>query len=165
MNTTVGNLVMDVHFDWAPLGSAQFVSLVLAGFYDDTFVFRVVPGFVAQFGLNSDPSIQSSYSSMTLQDDPPSSVSNSIGTLAFASHGPNSRSTQVFFSLMDNARLDSMGFTPFAKLTDESLPTALKFYSDYGEKVDQHRMQQEGGAFLQSEFPLLDKIIKAVVAA
>ena len=167
MNTTVGGLAIDVHFDWAPLGAAQFISLVMAGFYDNSYVFRVVPGFVAQFGLNSDSNIQSSYSSMAIEDEKQSHpfVSNTIGTLSFASHGPNSRSTQVFFSLMDNARLDSLGFTPFAKLTDDSLAVSLKFYSEYGEKVDQQRIQQEGGGFLQKEFPLLDKITTARVVA
>ena len=138
VTTSKGEILIDVFFDWSPSGASQFLSLVLSNFYNENRIFRVVPGFVAQFGLNGEPKIQKSFNK-SIQDDAPHdpAISNTIGTLTFASHGPNSRSTQVFFNLMDNARLDAMGFTPFAKVTDESLQILTKFYDQYGETPDQ----------------------------
>ena len=162
INTTKGKLELDVHFDWAPQGAAQFLSLVMSNFYDDCTFFRVVPGFVAQFGLNADPSIQSQYG-QSIMDDVDNKISNDIGTVSFAAHGPNSRSTQVFINLMDNARLDRMGFTPFAKLTDASLVVASLLESRYGESPDQSKVQELGNDYLQNEFPLLDLVISGRV--
>lgn len=138
VTTSKGEILIDVHFDWSPSGASQFLSLVLSNFYNENRIFRVVAGGVAQFGLNGDPKIQKSFNK-SIQDDTPHepAISNTIGTLTFASHGPNSRSTQVFFNLMDNARLDAMGFTPFGKVTDESLQILTKFYDQYGETPDQ----------------------------
>ena len=166
-NTTKGELLLDVHIQWAPIGAATFLSLVLSNFYDGAVFFRTVPGFVSQFGLNGDPTVQQKYSTITFQDDPPLTgsafVSNTLGTVSFASHGPNTRSTQVFISLADNVQLDHMHFTPFAKLTDESLQVATQLYSGYGESPDQSLIQQSGNMYLLKEFPLLDQIIEAKI--
>ena len=166
LNTTKGAITMDVHEKWAPLGASTFLSLVMSNFYDDCYFFRTVPGFVSQFGINADPRIQKQYD-ISIQDDTPETGatfhSNSIGTVSFASHGENSRSTQIFINLRDNTQLDAMHFTPFAKLTEESLQVAVQLYSDYGEAPDQGKLTASGNTYLEQEFPSLDKIYSATI--
>ena len=159
VETTKGSFQMTVKPKWSPQGAAQFLSLVAAGFYENVAIFRVLPGFVAQFGINGDPKIQKQYGS-TISDDPPAHISNSLGTVSFAAHGPNSRSTQVFFNIMDNARLDAMNFQPFAVVPRKSFDIITSFYGKYGETINQGRIFQEGNSFLKMNYPKLDYIIK-----
>ena len=165
-NTTKGIILMDVHMKWAPIGSSTFLSLIMAGFYDSAIFFRTISGFVSQFGLNSDPAVQTSYD-ISIQDDTEATgstiQSNTIGTVSFASHGPNSRSTQVFINLRDNVQLDAMNFTPIASLTEDSLKVATMLYSEYGENPDQSKIRELGNTYLEQNFPLLDKIITAKI--
>jgi cyclophilin family peptidyl-prolyl cis-trans isomerase len=147
---------------WSPQGAAQFLSLVASGFYENIAIFRVLPGFVAQFGINGNPKIQKAYGS-SIPDDPPAHVSNALGTLSFAAHGPNTRSTQVFFNTMDNARLDAMNFQPFAVVEKKGLPIITSFFGGYGETVNQGRIFQEGNSYLKMNFPKLDYIIRMTV--
>jgi peptidyl-prolyl cis-trans isomerase A (cyclophilin A) len=163
-NTTRGTIFVDVHYDWAPLGAAQFLSLVMAGFYDGCYIFRVVQGFVAQTGINSDPHVQSDYAQQSIEDDPSRGHSNALGTLSFATSGTNTRATQFFWNLMDNARLDAMGFTPFGKVHDGSgggLQVMSAFNSEYGERPDQTKLREQGAVYLEAQFPHLDRIISA----
>ena len=111
--TTKGEFVIEVNPEWAPLGAARFGELVGGGYYDGAKFFRVLPGFVVQFGLPADP--KTAPKAGNLADDPVTQ-SNAKGTITFATAGPNTRTTQVFINLTDNKRLDGMGFAPFGKV-------------------------------------------------
>src|SRR5713226_6086051 len=106
--TTKGDFVLEVHRDWAPLGADRFYNLVKNGFYDGASFFRVLPGFVAQFGLSAKPAISKAWQTANIKDDPVKE-GNKRGHITYATGGPNTRTTQVFISLADNARLDGMG--------------------------------------------------------
>ena len=113
--TTQGKVVLEVHPDWSPRGEARFRELVESGYFEGCSFFRVVDGFVVQFGISGDPAKNEQWQGKTIGDDPVVET-NSRGTLTFAKTGaPNSRTTQLFFNLVDNPRLDGMGFSPFAK--------------------------------------------------
>jgi peptidyl-prolyl cis-trans isomerase A (cyclophilin A) len=165
--TTQGEFVIEVHPDWAPLGAARFEALVKDGFFDGARFFRVLPGFVVQFGLPADPNHAADTSN--LKDDPVTQT-NSKGRITFATAGPNTRTTQVFINLGNNARLDGMGFAPFGEVV-EGLDVVEKLYSEYGEGAphgrgpDQGRIRTNGEKYLSASFPKLDSITKAAVSA
>ncbi|MBM3811374.1 MAG: peptidylprolyl isomerase [Acidimicrobiia bacterium] len=167
LETTKGDIVIEVNRDWSPLGADRFHELVTSGYYDANRFFRVLPRFVVQFGLHGDPSVNNKWSDARLQDDPPSQ-SNVAGTVTFATAGPNTRTTQVFINLMDNRQLDAMGFTPFGRIV-EGMNVVNELFSGYGEGApagpgpDQQRIKAEGNAYLQQVFPNLDYIKKASV--
>jgi peptidyl-prolyl cis-trans isomerase A (cyclophilin A) len=166
LDTTKGLITIDVEPTWAPLGAERFLHLVNIGFYDDVAFFRVVPGFVAQAGLSGDPTRNKTWRDARIKDDP-KKESNRRGTITFATSGPNARTVQFFINLRDNARLDSMGFTPFGMLREMTVADAL--YSAYGDGPpggkgpQQSRVQREGNAYLRAEFPELDYIRRARV--
>lgn len=163
--TTKGNFVVEVQPDWAPLGAARFVELVSSGFYNGAKFFRVLPGFVVQFGLPADPGAAPKVSN--LQDDAVSQT-NAKGTITFATAGPNTRTSQVFINLVDNKRLDSMGFSPFGKVV-EGMNVVESLYAGYGEGApygngpDQNRVRTLGNSYLDASFPKLDGITTATV--
>jgi peptidyl-prolyl cis-trans isomerase A (cyclophilin A) len=165
--TTKGDFVVEVRRAWAPLGADRFYNLVKNHFYDGAAFFRVLPGFVAQFGLSADPEISRVWASATFKDDP-GGQSNLEGYLTFATAGRNTRTTQVFINLGDNQNLDRMGFSPFGKVI-EGMNVVRKFYSGYGEGApggngpDQSRLTNEGKAYLDKSFPRLDSIKTAVI--
>jgi peptidyl-prolyl cis-trans isomerase A (cyclophilin A) len=159
--TTKGDFVVEVHRDWSPLGADRFYNLVKNGFYNNAHFFRVVTGFVAQFGLSPSPAVNTAWEHTDFPDDPVKQT-NSKGTITFASRGPNTRTTQLFISLGENGRLDGMGFSPFAKVT-EGMDVVEKLYAGYGEAPDQERIQAEGKPYLDKNFPLLDSIKMARV--
>jgi peptidyl-prolyl cis-trans isomerase A (cyclophilin A) len=165
--TTKGDFVVEVHRDWAPLGADRFYNLVKNGYYTDASFFRVLPGFVVQFGINANPAINKAWRMANIQDDP-GKQSNKRGYLTFATGGPGTRTTQVFINLVDNAGLDSMGFSPFGEVT-EGMDVVDKFYSGYGEGAPsgagpaQDRLQAEGKAYLDKDFPQLDSIKSAKI--
>jgi peptidyl-prolyl cis-trans isomerase A (cyclophilin A) len=165
--TTKGDFVVEVTRAWAPLGADRFYNLVKYHFYDDASFFRVLPGFVAQFGLSAKPEISRVWASATIKDDPVTQ-SNLAGYLTFATAGPNTRTTQLFISLADNQNLDGMGFAPFGKVI-EGMDVVQGLYSGYGEGApgghgpDQNRITNEGKAYLDKDFPLLDSIKTAVI--
>jgi len=166
--TSKGDLVVTVERKWAPLGADRFYTLVKSGFYDGARFFRVLPGFVVQFGIAGDPALNAKWHNANLPDDPVTQ-SNRRGTVSFATGGPNTRTTQVFINLSDgNARLDARGFSPFGTVT-EGMEIADQFYSGYGEGAPrgsgpaQDRAEAEGNAYLERDFPRLDYIKKAAI--
>ena len=166
-DTSQGSFVVEVHSEWAPLGAQQFWRLVRMGFFDDTRIYRVRPGFIVQFGLSGDPKTNSLLGATPIPDDPPSQK-NVRGTIAFAQSGPRSRRTQVFVNLKDNADLDREGFVPFGRVTLGS-DVFDKLYSGYGEweppgrGPNANRALTQGNSYLDAQFPRLDKIVRARV--
>jgi len=159
--TTVGSFTVQVQREWAPIGADRFYNLVQSGYFDGARFFRVVPGFVVQFGLNPDPKVTNAWRQTNLQDDPVRR-SNGRGFLTFATGGPNTRTTQLFINLADNLRLDQMGFSPFGLVT-EGMDVVDKINAEYGESPQQPNIEAEGEAYLAANFPKLDKIIKATI--
>ena len=160
--TSAGDFLIEVDRASSPLGADRFFSLVKHGFYDEARFFRVVPNFVVQFGLNSNPELSKVWSQARIDDDPVKD-SNTKGTITFAMAGPNTRTTQVFINFGDNTRLDGMGFSPFGKVT-EGMESVEKIFSGYGEKPNQGRITAEGNAYLKEAFPQLDYIKSATIA-
>lgn len=152
------SITVKVHPEWAPRGSAQFKKLVEQGWFDDAGVFRVVPGFVAQFGLpaKAQPEL------VNIKDDPVK-VSNKRGTLVFATAGPNTRTSQLFINYKDNTFLDGQGFSPFGEVLGNGMEVVEKFYAGYGERPDQGQITKKGNEYLDAKFPKLTKIKKATV--
>ncbi len=167
LRTSEGDVVIQVHRDWAPLGADRFYNLAQAGFYDDSRVYRVVPGFMAQFGLNADPYVNQAWKSEYLVDDPVVE-SNTRGRVAFAKGGVHTRTTEVFISYKDNSALDEEGFAPIGEVV-EGMDVVDAFYSDYGDGPPrgdgpyQAMAQARGNAYLDAEFPELTKIHEVTV--
>jgi peptidyl-prolyl cis-trans isomerase A (cyclophilin A) len=165
--TTKGDFVIQVTRAWAPLGADRFYNLVKNGHYTDASFFRVISGFMVQFGINAKPAVNAVWQTATIQDDPVKE-SNKRGYVTFATGGPNTRTTQVFISFGDNSRLDSMGFSPFGQVV-EGMDVVDKLYAEYGEGApqgngpEQGRVQSEGKAYLDKSFPKLDSIKSAVI--
>lgn len=157
--TTEGDFVVEVHRDWSPRGADRFYNLVRNGFYDDTYFFRVIDGFVAQFGINDDPEVNAAWSWAEMEDDPVRET-NRRGTIVFATGGPDTRTTQLFINYGDNSRLDSIGFSPFGEVV-EGMSVVDSLYSGYGESPDQGLIEDRGNRYLEDRFPELDRIIRA----
>jgi len=155
--TTRGAIVVQVNRDWAPNGADRFYALVENHFFDGNPFFRVVPGFIAQFGLSPTREVNEQWDEPRIPDD---SVrqSNLRGTMTFASEGPNSRSHQLFFNLADkNARLDRTGFAPIGRVVS-GMEVVDSIYSGYGESPEQHFILTMGQSYLNRMFPKLDYI-------
>ena len=161
--TTAGDFVVQVTRAWAPLGADRFYNLVKHGYFTDASFFRVVPGFVVQFGLSANPELNKVWSKAAIKDDPVTQ-SNHLGYLTFATAGANTRTTQLFISLADNTRLDSMGFAPFGQVTS-GMDVVQKIFSGYGEAPDQAAITAEGKPYLDKNFPKLDRIISATITS
>lgn len=162
LETSKGNIDIEVHPEWAPEGSKRFRELVEMGFYDECRFFRVVPDFMVQVGMNGDPQLHSKWADNTIQDDPVIE-SNQLGYVTFAKTGlPNSRSTQFFINYKDNSFLDRDRFAPFGKVV-AGMDVALNIESKYREQPDQGAIRQMGNQYLQSQFPDLDFIKKASI--
>ena len=166
--TTKGPFVIEVHRDWAPIGADRFYNLVKNGFFDDVRFFRVISGFMAQFGIHGTPGVQAAWRAANLKDDPVKQ-SNKRGTITFATAGPNTRTTQFFINFGDNVGLDKQGFAPFSEVVS-GMAVVDKINPEYGEGAprgkgpDQGRLQAEGNAYLNKEFPKLDYIKSATIA-
>jgi len=154
--TTAGDFVVEVHRDWAPLGADRFYNLVRYGYFTNAAFFRVVPGFVVQFGLSADPALNKVWKTAKIADDPVVQ-SNKRGFLVFATAGPNTRTTQLFINYGDNARLDGMGFAPFGTVV-EGMDVVDKIFPAYGETPRQDLITDQGDAYLKANFPDIDKI-------
>jgi peptidyl-prolyl cis-trans isomerase A (cyclophilin A) len=155
--TTAGDFTVNVTRAMSPLGVDRFYNLCKHHFYDNGAFFRVVPGFVVQFGLSAYPQVNAVWDKATIKDDPGGKQTNAIKTLTFATAGPNTRTTQLFINLADNKRLDSMGFTAFGEVTD-GFDVVQKIYAGYGEKPDQQEITTKGKAYLDQNFPKIDMI-------
>ncbi len=168
-DTSKGQFVVEVHREWAPLGADRFYNLVRTGFYNNNRFFRVLDGFVAQFGLNGDAAINEAWDIAAIDDDPTREM-NTRGRLTFANSGPSSRTTQLFINLGDNLSLDNRGFPPFGEVI-EGMGVVDSLYADYGEGTprgngpDQLRLGAEGNDYLERDFPLLDYVELAMVIA
>lgn len=165
LETTKGPIEISVHRQWAPAGADRFYTLVKRGYFTDVAFFRVISGFMAQFGMAGDPEINSAWRERTLMDEPVLQP-NTRGRITFAKTGaPNSRSTQFFINFGDNRNLDGMGFSPFGEVRDMTPVDAL--YSGYGEGAprgrgpDQGTLGAQGNTYLRAEFPELDYIRSA----
>jgi peptidyl-prolyl cis-trans isomerase A (cyclophilin A) len=165
--TTKGDVVIEVTRSWAPLGADRFYTLVKSGFFDGARFFRVVPGFIVQFGIAADPALNEKWKNANLKDDP-FTQSNRRGTVTFATGGRDTRTTQLFINLVDNARLDK-DFAPIGAVTS-GMDVVGQFYSGYGEDPGmgghgpaQSRLESEGNAYVERDFPKLDYIKKATI--
>jgi peptidyl-prolyl cis-trans isomerase A (cyclophilin A) len=168
LDTSKGAIELEIHRDWAPFGVDHFHELVHSGFFDGARFFRVVHDFVVQFGINGDPQINQLWASAMLPDDPPKEH-NVKGTLTYATRGPNTRTSQLFINLADNRKtLDGHGFVPIGKVTAgmDVVEALYSFYGDIaprGQGPDTDRLQREGNSYLETHFPRLDFIKKAVI--
>jgi peptidyl-prolyl cis-trans isomerase A (cyclophilin A) len=156
-----------VNRDWAPNGADRFYNLVKNGFYDNVRFFRVVTGFMVQFGISGDPKLSAPWREARIPDDPVRQ-SNKRGYITFATAGPNTRTTQVFINFGNNTFLDSQGFAPFGQvISGMNVVDALN--AEYGEGAprgrgpDQGRLQQEGNAYLAKDFARMDFVRKATI--
>jgi len=166
-DTSKGAFVVQVTRAWAPQGADRFYNMAKSGFFDNVRFFRVISGFMVQFGINGDPAVMARWRDAPLKDDPVSQ-SNKRGLITFATAGPNTRTTQVFINFADNGRLDQMGFAPFGQvISGMNVVDALN--PEYGEGAprgrgpDQGRLQREGNAYLGKEFPRMDFVKKATI--
>jgi peptidyl-prolyl cis-trans isomerase A (cyclophilin A) len=168
VDTSKGALVVEVTRAWAPNGADRFYNLVKNGFFDNVRFFRVIGGFMAQFGIHGDPGISAAWRNARIPDDPVKQ-SNKRGYITFATAGPGTRTTQVFINLVDNGTLDAQGFAPFGRVVS-GMKVVDKLYDGYGEGAphgrgpDQSRVQMEGNAYLEKSFPKLDYIKTASIA-
>jgi peptidyl-prolyl cis-trans isomerase A (cyclophilin A) len=166
-DTSKGTFVIEVHRDWAPNGADRFYNLVRNGFFDDARFFRVISGFMVQFGISGDPKVSAVWQDANIKDDP-TKQSNQRGFVTFATAGPNTRTTQVFINFADNAALDNQGFAPFGQVIS-GMDVVDALYSGYGEGAPsgagpaQGRVQSQGNAYLAKDFPKLDLIRKATI--
>jgi peptidyl-prolyl cis-trans isomerase A (cyclophilin A) len=165
--TSKGAFVVDVTREWAPNGADRFYNLVKNGFYDGVRFFRVLDGFMAQFGINGDPKISAAWREARIPDDPVKQ-SNRRGFITYAMAGPNTRTSQVFINYGDNSALDRQNFSPFGRVTS-GMEVVDALHKDYGEGAprgqgpDQGRIQTEGNAYLTKNFPRLDFVKKATI--
>jgi len=172
--TTKGDFTVTVHRDWSPNGADRFYNLARSHYFNDNAFFRIVPGFIAQFGMPPDPKVNAVWEKANIKDDPAKpTVHNTKGTLVFAATGqPNSRTTQLFINLNDNTRsLDPQGFTPFGEITD-GMDVVMNLYSGYGDGADmgghgptQQLISTQGKPYLDKNFPKLDSIKTATVVS
>jgi peptidyl-prolyl cis-trans isomerase A (cyclophilin A) len=166
--TSAGTFTIQVHTDWAPQGADRFYTLVKSGYYDGARIFRVVPGFMAQFGISGDPKVWAVWRGRRIPDDPVRQ-SNTRGMVSFATAGPNTRTAQVFVNFADNSPLDGQGFAPFGQVV-EGMDVVDKLFAGYGDGPpqgrgpDQMRIWAQGNAYLQRDFPKLDYIKTATIA-
>jgi peptidyl-prolyl cis-trans isomerase A (cyclophilin A) len=170
-DTSAGMFVVEVHRDWAPNGADRFYNLVKNGFFDNARFFRVISGFMVQFGINGDPAVSSVWRDARIPRDPVKE-GNKRGNITFAMqggpNGPDTRTTQMFINFGDNSQLDASGFAAFGKVT-KGMDVVDKIYSGYGEGApsgrgpEQGRVQAEGNAYLTKDFPKMDYIRKTTI--
>jgi peptidyl-prolyl cis-trans isomerase A (cyclophilin A) len=166
--TTKGDFTVEVHRPWAPNGADRLYNLVRIGYYKDVAFFRVIKGFMVQFGIHGDPAVNTVWRQAHIPDDPPHVQSNTRGMVTFATAGPNTRTVQLFINYADNTRLDDMGFAPIGKVV-QGMDVVDNIEGQYGEGApmgagpSQGRVQAEGNTYLKAEFPKLDYIKSASI--
>lgn len=165
--TTKGDFLVQVTRASAPLGADRFYNLAKMGYYNEVAFFRVIDGFMAQFGIHGDPKVNEKWESARINDDP-TRESNVRGAVTFATAGPNTRTTQLFINFGDNSQLDSRGFVPFGKVV-EGMTIVDQLYKGYGEGAPrgdgprQDLAQSQGNSYLRAQFPKLDFIKRAAL--
>ncbi len=166
-DTSKGAFVIEVHRDWSPNGADRFYNLVKNGFYNDARFFRVIDGFMVQFGISGNPDLSAVWREARIPDDAVKQT-NQRGMVSFATAGPGTRTTQVFINFGDNGGLDGQGFSPFGQVVS-GMDVVDAFFGGYGEGApngrgpDQGRVQTQGNAYLITDFPKLDYIKKATI--
>ena len=162
--TTRGEFAISVTRAWAPLGADRFYNLVKHHYFDNAHFFRVLPNFVAQFGLSAYPAVNAAWDKATIKDDP-HGQSNKKGTITFATAGPNTRTTQLFINLKDNPNLDSQGFTPFGVVDPPGMNVVEMLYDQYGDSagMDQDNIAKGGKKYIDQKWPRLDIIKSATI--
>lgn len=163
-DTSRGEFTITVTRAWAPLGADRFYNLIKHHYFDNAHFFRVVPNFVAQFGLSAYPAVTAAWEKATIKDDS-HSQSNKKGTITFATAGPNTRTTQLFINLKDNSALDSQGFTPFGVVDGDGMKVVNMFYDQYGDGagMDQEAITKGGKKYIETKWPKLDLIKSATL--
>uniref|UniRef100_A0A7S0B3K6 Peptidyl-prolyl cis-trans isomerase n=1 Tax=Pyrodinium bahamense TaxID=73915 RepID=A0A7S0B3K6_9DINO len=151
---------LKIHEEWAPLGARRFLDLVQDKNFDGGAFYRVIPGFMAQFGIAADPAMYKKWSQMIPDDKV--TQSNTRGRISFAMRGPNTRSCQVFINFGDNGSLDSQGFAPFGEVI-EGMEVVDKIYSGYQDAPYREPIKEEGVACIKDKFPKLSYVVAAVV--
>lgn len=161
--TSKGDVVMAIKRSLAPRGADRFYELVTIGYFNGVRFYRMVPGFVAQFGINGNPAVNASWNEATFPDEP-MRTSNTRGTVAFAASGANSRAAQLFFSTGDNARkLDGQRmFAPIGRIV-EGMDVVERLNAEYGEQPNHSRIVREGNRYLEKWYPALDSIVSATI--
>jgi len=165
--TSKGDILVSVTREWAPLAADRFYNLVKAGYYDGIAFHRVLDGFIAEFGIHGDPWVNAAWRQALMADEPVRQ-SNTRGRVTFSKNTPNSRTVQVFINLKDNRSLDGQGFSPFGEVV-EGMDVVEDLYSGYGdgpprgEGVYQAMAIARGDEYLNEEFPLLDRIQRALL--
>jgi len=160
--TTRGDFVVQVTRDWSPLGADRFYNLVRIGFFQDIAFFRVLQGFIVQFGIHGDPDVATAWRGAPIKDEAVVQ-GNRRGRLVYAKAGPNTRTTQFFVNLVDNsAGLDPQGFPSFGEVI-EGMDVVEQLYGGYGERPNQGLIQSQGNPYLKKDFPRLDYIVKAEI--
>jgi len=166
-DTTKGKFTVEVTRSLSPNGADRFYNLVRSGYFKDVAFFRVIAGFMCQFGIHGDPAVSAKWREASIPDDPVKG-NNTRGAITFATAGPNTRTTQLFINFGDNSNLNGMGFSPFGKVI-EGMDVVDKINNEYGEGAprgrgpDQGRIQREGNAYLKKDFPNLDHIKSATL--
>lgn len=162
LDTSKGEIGVQVTRDWAPRGADRFYSLVMNHYYDGTRFYRVLPKVIAQVGIHGDPKISLKWHEALIDDDPVKQK-NTRGRVSFAKGGPNARTTNIFINLKDSTSLDSQDFAPFGEVV-QGMEVADLLYSGYGEGSpkgrgpSQKRLYEEGNAWLEKDFKDLDFI-------
>jgi homoserine O-acetyltransferase len=163
--TSAGTFRMRVHRAWAPIGVDRFWNLARHGFYDDARFHRVVPGFITQFGISGDPEVDAVWYDRGMADDPVV-TSNVRGAVAYAFTEPGTRATQLYVNMVDNVRLDSTGFAPIGRVVEGMNSAVDSIFGGYGEdsgggvrRGDQAPLVEGGNAFIDREYPELDRIL------
>jgi homoserine O-acetyltransferase len=169
--TTKGVFVLELHRDWGPIGADRFYNLARLGYYDDARFHRVNKNYIAQFGLSGDPAVNAAWKNQYIPDDPPRS-DNKRGTFAFSMKGPgnpNTRNTQIYINLADNSRNNGEPFTVLGTVV-EGMNVVDSLYSGYGENAGsgvrqgrQGPLEEGGNAYMDKNFPLLDRILRVTV--
>jgi len=167
--TTAGDFVGEFHREWAPNGADRLYNLVDIGFYDNVAFFRVIDGFMAQFGMKGIPKVDAAWKDATIEDDPVEK-SNKRGYITFAKRQePNSRTTQLFINYGDNSQaLDQKGFAPVGEVI-EGMDVVDDLHAGYGEGAprgggpSQKKIRTLGNSFLKENFPKLDWLENAEI--
>lgn len=163
--TAKGEFTVHVTRDWAPLGADRFYNLAKHHFFDGATFFRVIPGFVAQFGISPYPAVAKVWDNAKIKDDPVKHH-NTPGSIVFATAGANTRTTQLFINYRDNtSSLDPQGFAPFGEVTGSGMDVVKQFYGGYGGDLDQEAITNGGKAYTDSKYPQMDTVKTATVIA